>query len=510
MSEWNAGYVADIDYTFGYYGELNPARLRLPFLLAGLVPPKIETACELGFGQGLSINFHAAASSVQWSGTDFNPAQAGFAQAVAEASGSGALLVDQSFAAFSARADLPDFDFIGLHGIWSWIAEEHRREIVEFLGRKLKVGGVLYISYNTLPGWSGFAPMRHLLSSHAASAAQPGAGTLGGVAGALDFAEKLLALNPGFAAAYPQMKPRFEKLRTLNAHYVAHEYFNRHWLPTYFSEVEAALADAKLSFAGSAHYLDHVPGLNLSAEQQTFLDGIADTVLRQTVYDFIINQQFRRDYFVRGARRLVTHERARLLRAERVLLTTHRPDVPAKVRAARGEGSLTEAVYKPVLDLLADHKPRSIGQIEKELGGKPGFAMLLEAILVLIGAGHVAPAQDDAAAAKAKRVTDRLNAWVIRRSAEGGEVGYLASPATGGGLAVNRVEQFFLLALQQGRRQPGEWPQFAWGLLSGLQQKLVKEGKRLETPEENIAELSALAEAFATRRLPVLKALLVA
>ena len=43
MSEWNAGYVADIDYTFGYYGELTPARLRLPFLLAGLVPPKIET-----------------------------------------------------------------------------------------------------------------------------------------------------------------------------------------------------------------------------------------------------------------------------------------------------------------------------------------------------------------------------------------------------------------------------------------------------------------------------------
>jgi hypothetical protein len=28
------------------------------------------------------------------------------------------------------------------------------------------VGGVLYISYNTLPGWAAFAPMRHLMTEH--------------------------------------------------------------------------------------------------------------------------------------------------------------------------------------------------------------------------------------------------------------------------------------------------------------------------------------------------------
>jgi len=34
--------------------------------------------------------------------------------------------------------DLPDFDFIGMHGIWSWISEEDRALIVEFIRRKLK------------------------------------------------------------------------------------------------------------------------------------------------------------------------------------------------------------------------------------------------------------------------------------------------------------------------------------------------------------------------------------
>ena len=43
MSDWTAGYVADIGYTYGYYTELNPLRVRLAFLKAGLVPPEVGT-----------------------------------------------------------------------------------------------------------------------------------------------------------------------------------------------------------------------------------------------------------------------------------------------------------------------------------------------------------------------------------------------------------------------------------------------------------------------------------
>ena len=127
MSDWTGGYVADIGYTFGYYTELNPQRVRLAFLNAGLVPPKVGTACELGFGQGMSTNMHAAASVVQWHGTDFNPAQAGFAQELADVSGNGARLYDEAFDQFCSRTDLPEFDYIGLHGIWSWISDDNRR-----------------------------------------------------------------------------------------------------------------------------------------------------------------------------------------------------------------------------------------------------------------------------------------------------------------------------------------------------------------------------------------------
>ena len=46
MNDWTDGYVADIGYTYGYYSELNPLRIKQIFLYAGLKFPEIGTACE--------------------------------------------------------------------------------------------------------------------------------------------------------------------------------------------------------------------------------------------------------------------------------------------------------------------------------------------------------------------------------------------------------------------------------------------------------------------------------
>ena len=41
-------------------------------------------------------------------------------------------------------------------------------------------------------------------------------------------------------------------------------------------------------------------------------------------------------------------------------------------------------------------------------------------------------------------------------------------------------------------------------------QRIIKEGKTIETPEDNLSELSAQAAAFAEKTLPILKALQIA
>jgi len=509
MSDWTAGYVADIGYTYGYYAELNPVQAQLALLNQGLVCPQIGAACELGFGQGLSANIHAAAGPARWHGADFNPSQAGFAQELAAASGSGAALYDDAFADFANRPDLPDFDYICLHGIWSWISDENRQVIVDFVRKKLKVGGVLYISYNTLPGWAAFAPMRHLMTEHAEVLGAEGRGIVSRIDGAIDFAEKLLATNPIFSRANPQVGERLKQLKAHNRHYLAHEYFNRDWHPMHFATMAKWLEGAKVQYAGSAHYLDHIDAVNLTAEQQNFLKEIPDAMFRETTRDFMVNQQFRRDYWVKGVRRLNALEQAEALRAQRVVLASPRADVSLKVKGAVGEANMSEAIYTPILDLLADHKIRTLGQIEQGIKGV-GLAQVTQAAMVLASSGHLALAQDESVIGKVRKQTDRLNAHLCNKARGGNDIGFLASPVAGGGFAVNRFQQLFLLSASQHRKQPAEWAKHAWQILGAQGQKLVKDGKPLETAEENLAELSAQAQTFADKNLPILKALQIA
>ena len=508
MSDWTAGYVTEVDYTFGYYTELNPHRIPLAFRFAGLDPPQCLTACELGFGQGISANIHAAASGARWFGTDFNPAHAGLARAMAAASGAGADLVDESFAEFCARDDLPQFDFIGLHGIWTWISDENRAIIVDFVRRKLAVGGVLYVSYNTQPGWAAMAPMRDLLAEHARVMGAPAQGIVRRVDDALAFVDKLMATKPIYATANPRVAERLQKIRDLNRNYVAHEYFNRDWLPMSFSRMKQWLDPAMLSYACSAHYLDNVDAMNLTPEQRGMLSEIPDAMFRETVRDFMVNQSFRRDYWIRGARKVNPLEQAEALRAQRVLLAQPRDQVTLKVTGGAGEATLQEAVYGPILDALADHQERTIQELERVLKDRGiTFTQLVQAVVVLTGAHILVAAQDDAVVSRARQQTDRLNAFICAKARGSGDITFLASPVSGGGTAVGRMEQMFLLARAQGKTSSSEWAEFAWQTLAAQGQKLVRDGKTVETAEENIAQLRSDAKSFTDKRLPVLKAL---
>lgn len=511
MNSWTDGYVSEIDYTFGYYGELNPLRIAVPFLNIGLAPPEIATACELAFGQGISVNIHAAASSVRWYGTDFMPTHAAFAQSLA-AAGSGAQLFDQSFAEFCSRTDLPDFDFIALHGIYSWISEDNQRIIVDFIRRKLKVGGVLYISYNTQPGFAVVLPLQHLLSRHAEIMGAPGQGVLTRVDAAFEFAEKLLALNPAFAIANPNIVERLRLMKGQNRQYAAHEYFNRHWHAMQFAEMVEHLDAAKLSYACPAYYLDHIDALNMTADQHRFLGEVPDPLFCQSVRDFIVNQQFRRDYWVKGARRLSALEQTEALRRLRFILTASpRSAVLFTVQGALGQRDLAPAVYNPILDLLDAHQPKTLGEIEQALSHTElRLPVIYEAIMVLAGKGDLALVQDDEVQASARVRTDRYNLRMFDKARGDGELTVLASPVTGGGVMVSRFHQLFLLARLQGRESADELAQFAWDLLTAQNQRMVKDAKPLETPEENLAELVRDAREFIDHSLPVLRALQIA
>src|SRR5262249_18830855 len=148
---------------------------------------------------------------------------------------------------------------------------------------------------------------------------------------ALDFAADFMALDPLFTRGNPAVAERVKGLRDQDRRYLAHEYFNRDWFPMSFSEMSEWLSSAKLTYACSANYLDHIDTLNLTDAQQNFLMDISDRGFRESVHDFMINQQFRRDYWVKGARRLSTFEQNECLGRQKVVLITGRSDITPDV-----------------------------------------------------------------------------------------------------------------------------------------------------------------------------------
>lgn len=511
MSEnWSSGYVTELQYTHGFYKELAPAHLRFAALSSGF-RSRTDIAdgmayCELGCGQGVTANILAAANpEIEVYATDFNPAHAYNGQRLAEAASlSNMHFFDDSFAEFEQRTDLPQFNVISLHGIYSWIAKEHRDTIVRFIDKRLKPGGLVYISYNCLPGWSGPAPIQHLMQMYA----EKGTGLLTErVDTALGFLENLQEEGARYFKATLGIGERIKGLKDKAKSYLVHEYLNREWHPFYHSDVVSELSPARLSYVGTADILQQIDDINLTPPQQVILKQATDDVLRETIHDYIVNRQFRKDIFARGALPLSAQELRDELLDTRFALHTRGEDVSMIAKAILGEVKLQEKAYRPVIDAFeAAGGHALLREIVKDQAiARLGWTRLQRVLRTLVGNGSLHPCPSGTPDAdRRKESTARFNKAVIEQAAHSDTLKYLASPVTGGGINVSRVLRIFLLAIQEGEDDP---VRFAWSTLKRQGQALNKGGKALTTDEENLAELKERHDAFVQKALPVLRQL---
>jgi hypothetical protein len=278
----------------------------------------------------------------------------------------------------------------------------------------------------------------------------------------------------------------------------------------YFSSVAELLELAKLDFACSANYLESVDTINLTEEQQLFLNNISDIKFREINRDFIVNQQFRKDYWIKGKRKLNNIEQLNVLRMQKIILVINKNDVVLKVNGVLGEAIMSEQIYKPILEVLGNNQPVSILQIEEELRNKSiDIKKINQAIMILSGMGYVALVQEEDEIKQSKFNTDLLNYRLMKEAQASDLVTNLASPVTGGGIKINRFHQLFLLAYKNGKENPEDWAKYVWEILEKQGQKIIKDGKAIEAVEDNIAELIEQANNFHAKKLHVMKSLMI-
>lgn len=385
-------YVDDVPYVRHFLGDLSPARLRLVAALEGLHPPPIDELdyCELGCAHGDTIAALAASHPEgRFLGIDINGAHIASAKRLAR---DGALenigFLERDLEDLVAE-DLGEYDYVVAHGLMSWVSPAKRAALISFARAKLKPGGLLYVSYNAMPGWASVEPLRQLLLFP--SRTKEGESTLERARRGVELAQALERGGAEYFAANPSASEMLRTMTKAGLPYVVHEYMHEHWVPMYFARVAWEMAQADLHFVGGLPLHESFRDIALPPALEPLFTSIEDRVTFESLKAFATNEFFRRDVFMKGKVTRSTDATAAYL-DETPWGTIASPALGERVaRLPHRTISLEGPVYDAIFAALAE------GTVTiPELAGRPELAAvsrdeLRKHVVQLLVAERIAP-----------------------------------------------------------------------------------------------------------------------
>jgi SAM-dependent methyltransferase len=503
-----AEYVTDVAYLRNFVEDLSPSRLRIAAALNGFAPPPARDFdyCELGSGNGdTTATLAAAYPDARFVGVDVNPEHTAFAAGLAQRGGLGNVrFLERDFADLG-REDLPAFDFITAHGVLSWVSPAKRRALLDFAAAKLKPGGLLYVSYNALPGWAVLEPLRRLMLDSAAGV--PGT-SLDRARHALAQAKLLSEAGAGYFTENPAARSMLETMTKTGLSYVTHEFFHAHWCPMYFADVAREMAAGGLYFVAELPLYLNYRDLALPPALGELFKGVDNRVVFESLKDFAVNEFFRRDVYVKG--QAACSEAATLAYLDSTAFAAPAGVVPRDVRLPH----YTLSFVGPVFDALIPALAESAATVS-ELARRPALAAfgvprIRSSVLRLALAEKIAPMLGatlpavtlGALGAPRYRVPLAYNRAILEQRLSSKNLVALASPVAGTGIVLSMMEAVgvhLLTAVEPGGRE-------AWlrRFVAESPLKLSDGDRPIADKEEQLRVLAEQVEGLRVRRLPEL------
>jgi SAM-dependent methyltransferase len=502
------GYITDVAYIPGFYPNLAPVAMGYVATLNRVAPPALDKPyryLELGCGLGRGFTTLAAANPHgEFVGVDVNPDHTAVAARDIEAGKLGnARVITAGFG--QLPADLGEFQFIGMHGVYSWVAQHVRDEILSIARRHLAPGGLMLVSYNSMPGWAHLQPIRGILRQYAALRQGD---SIQRIRDALAYLVVLRDKHAKYFDDNPRAAAYVDGLLKQDIRYLAHEYLNEHWTSFYFAEVAAAFAGAGLGFVGSLPVFTNFWDLCVRPEFQELFRTTNNRLVTEAHKDFCANTAFRWDIYSREPRPLADVE-ARLRDADGFWFHVARKGVTLPFQANLGivTSTIQGPLYQTLVGMLSERSLR-LSEILRDgrvAGTPPGdVARALDAGVAMglfeVGGSPLPPEVD----AVPDRVTvpHAFNRAMLAADSLGGRPLALASLVTGTGHTLGDFDAAILHELAE---------RGADGLASRVATRLAGSGRTLQrnnAPVTDAAEREKIvAEActnFRTTALPQL------
>lgn len=212
--------------------------------------------------------------------------------------------------------ELGKFDYIIIHGIYSWVPDFVKDAIFEVAKNYLAPHGLIYISYNTYPGWKGKDVLRDLMLFAASNE------TALSIAAAKDIAKaeidangelsakNKLAMAKGFCQAMVDFSTKIGESESYklgisrhtidfakkvlsgehSQYYVMHEYFETFNDPCYFRDFVAKARNHGLDYVADTHLQTHFSQIFSSIPAGMMPN---DRIIKEQFADFLLNKAFR-------------------------------------------------------------------------------------------------------------------------------------------------------------------------------------------------------------------------
>lgn len=361
-SRYADGYVVDVPYLPGFYPQLAPASLNDVALCNDVAPVSVHepfSYLELGCGFGDTLLTLAAANPHgRFTGVDINPVHTRAMRQRVERTGLANVQVAESGFG-TLPATLPPQQFITMHGVFSWVAEHVREQILAIARDLLAPGGLLLVSYNALPGWAPLLPARRLIRELAEAATGDSCQR---VQAALAVAREMRGAGAPHFAQNALAASMLEDVGGHDPAYLAHEFLNDNWTAFDFPEVAARFEAAGLEYVGALPLANNLPALWPGTHLLRFLPP-GDRVTAEARSDMLMNQSFRWDVYSKRPRRFTdAADRLTATGGAGVRLTDASLALPWSTTLAGRELTVDGPPHDRIVGLLRE-RPRTIREL---------------------------------------------------------------------------------------------------------------------------------------------------
>jgi hypothetical protein len=350
------------------------------------------------------------------------------------------------------------FSLVFAHGLYSWVDSATRKSLNQFFHHGIEDNGLLFLSYNLLPGWDCLSFIKEQFSSSLEeSPDDPEDAARRGL-------QRLIELRDAGALAFHHNQAAIGFLDYLvemdDIQYTVQEFYGIDQQAFSFSEIHDTLRGCGLFYAADASMLENRVDLSVAEAGLDLLAQCQSAKELQSTRDLLQNRLFRRDIFITGdPSKGIENPGGQALDSIRLGIYGISLQLPRSIRSASGKsvdlnGDLVdrlESHYKMrrfcIHDLMDDEK------IDAE------YDALIHDLLLLITEGYIGPFARDFCPVPDQvpgliRIP-RYNKVLIETPEDAQRKIFLVSRVTGSGLEVSPQDSLLLRAFEH--ENPAQW-----------------------------------------------------